>query len=314
MSQISVASYLMGIPPGNENPEKPKIIKNFINGVNACGDKGAVVTGWQAINTDVAVIQGFVHPGSKNVPHLRLRRQVMDNQIMRGKRSIIVDANLFLAFDPGNTKGYLRYSYDGIFPTTGEYCYDNPNPQRWQKLKKDLNINVKDWRMNNGSYLLFCCQRDGGWSMDQQPVVQWILNTVNRVREHTDREIVIRFHPGDKYVRNHVRTLAKYRIKNLRLSRQTPMRDDFAGAYAVINHNSSPAIASVIEGLPTFQTDALRSQASEVVHHDLADIEKPREFDRERWLHKMAQCHWTLNELNTGEAWRHLRKYAIKEQ
>ena len=49
MSQISVASYLKGIPPGNENPEKPKIIKNFINGVNACGDKGAVVTGWQAI-------------------------------------------------------------------------------------------------------------------------------------------------------------------------------------------------------------------------------------------------------------------------
>ena len=38
----------------------------------------------------------------------------MDNQIARGKRSIIVDANLFLAFDPGNTKGYPRYSYDGI--------------------------------------------------------------------------------------------------------------------------------------------------------------------------------------------------------
>ena len=29
MSQLSVASYLMGIPPGNSNPEKPKIIHNF---------------------------------------------------------------------------------------------------------------------------------------------------------------------------------------------------------------------------------------------------------------------------------------------
>ena len=37
MSQLSVASYLMGIPPGNSNPEKPKIIHNFIKGVNACG-------------------------------------------------------------------------------------------------------------------------------------------------------------------------------------------------------------------------------------------------------------------------------------
>lgn len=26
---ISVASYLMGIPPGNTNPEKPQIIVNF---------------------------------------------------------------------------------------------------------------------------------------------------------------------------------------------------------------------------------------------------------------------------------------------
>ena len=30
MTQLSVASYLMGIPPGNSNPEKPKIIHNFI--------------------------------------------------------------------------------------------------------------------------------------------------------------------------------------------------------------------------------------------------------------------------------------------
>jgi len=313
MSQISVASYLMGIPPGNNNPEKPAIINNFIAGVNAIGDKGAVVTGWQPVNTDVAVIQGFVHPGSKNVKHLRLRRQVMDNQIARNKRSIIVDANLFLAYDPGNTKGYLRYSYDGIFPTTGEYCYDNPNPARWQKLQSDLNIRIKDWQKDKGSYLLFCCQRDGGWSMDQQPVVQWITNTVNRVRQYTDREIVIRFHPGDKNSREHVRALARFRIKNLRLSRNNDIRDDFAGAWAVVNHNSSPAIVSVIDGIPTFQTDAARSQAREVVHHDFTQIEDPQTFDRELWLQKMAQCHWTLDELKTGEAWRHLRKWAIKE-
>lgn len=313
MTQLTVASYLMGIPPGNNNPEKPAIINNFIAGVNAIGDKGAVVTGWQPVNTDVAVIQGFVHPGSKNVKHLRLRRQVMDNQIAKGKRSIIVDANLFLTYDPGNTKGYLRYSYDGIFPTTGEYCYDNPDPARWHKLRKDLNIKVKDWNFNSGSYILLCCQRDGGWSMDQQSVTQWIANTVNRVRHFSDREIVVRFHPGDKNSREHVRVLAKYRIKNLRLSRNESMLDDVKNAWAVINHNSSPAVASVIEGVPTFQTDAIRSQASEVVHHNLEDIESPREFEREHWLQKLAQCHWTLSELKSGEAWRHLRKYAIKE-
>lgn len=34
---ITVAAYMKGIPPGNKNPEKPAIIKNFIEGVNNSG-------------------------------------------------------------------------------------------------------------------------------------------------------------------------------------------------------------------------------------------------------------------------------------
>ena len=60
---LKVASYLMGIPPGNKNPEKPKIIVNFIEGVWAAGDKGEIVCDYDPIDADVAVVQGFVHPG-----------------------------------------------------------------------------------------------------------------------------------------------------------------------------------------------------------------------------------------------------------
>ena len=313
MNGLTVASYLMGIPPGNTNPEKPRIINDFIKGVNACGDRGAVVTGWHPMNTDVAVIQGFVHANSKDTRHLRLRKQVYENQILRNKRCVIVDSNLFLSFDPGNTKTYLRYSFDGVFPTTGEYCYDNPNPYRWEKLSKDLNIKVKPWRKPDGGTILLCCQRDGGWSMDSEPVVSWIVQTVTQVRHYTDKQIVVRFHPGDKNVRNHIRHLARYKIGNLRISNSENIFTDFATACAVVNHNSSPAVASVIEGIPTFQTDVERSQAKDVVHSDLKYINEPKEFEREGWLHKLAQCHWTLDEVAAGEAWRHMRKWAVKE-
>jgi len=313
MSHFTVASYLMGIPPGNSNPEKPMIIQNFIRGVNAVGDKGAVVTGWHPMNTDVAVIQGFVHANSKNTRHLRLRKQVYENQINRGKRCIIVDSNLFLSFDPGNTKTYLRYSYDGVFPTTGEYCYDNPNPARWQKLSRDLNIKIKPWRKPDGGVILLCCQRDGGWSMGGESVVSWVIKTIQEIRHYSDKQVVIRFHPGDKNKREHIRHIAKYKIGNLRVSSNEDIFQDFAIAHAVINHNSSPAVASVLEGIPTFQLDAERSQAKEVVHTDLKYLENPQEFERERWLEKIAQCHWTLHELETGEAWRHMRQWAVKE-
>ena len=88
---------------------------------------------------------------------------------------------------------------------------------------------------------------------------------------------------------------------------------DFAIAKCVINYNSSPSKSSVIEGIPTIQLDASRSQANGVVHTNFNAIENPIEFDREPSLQKLAQCHWTLDELATGEAWRHMRKWAVKD-
>ena len=61
-----------------------------------------------------------------------------ENQIKRGKRCIIVDSNLFLAYDNNNSKGYLRYGYDGIFANTGEYCTSIVDPTRWEKIKEML--------------------------------------------------------------------------------------------------------------------------------------------------------------------------------
>ena len=78
----------MGIPPGNTNPEKPAIIVNAIEGVWKAGDTGTIVTDYNVVDADVAVMQGFVHPGSKNSKHLDLRRRVIEHQQKRGKRTI----------------------------------------------------------------------------------------------------------------------------------------------------------------------------------------------------------------------------------
>ena len=308
---IKVASYLMGIPPGNTNPEKPAIIVNFIEGVWKCGDEGTIVTDYNAVDADVAVVQGFVHPGSKNSPHLNLRKNVFEKQNRDGKRSIIVDSNLFLSYDPSNSKKYLRYSFDGVFPTTGEYCNQNPNPQRWDKLSNDIGIRLKPIQ-KNGTYILICCQRDGGWSMDGKPLLPWLIKTIKEIQRYSDRQIIVRFHPGDKNRPQHLRSLARYRIQGVGASNSDNLLLDLKNAHAVISYNSSPGVVSAIEGVPTFVLDPARSQAAEVSHHSLKDLENILEFDRETWIKKMAQMHWTLDELKTGEAWRHLRKWAVK--
>ena len=308
---IKVASYLMGIPPGNTNTEKPAIIVNFIEGVWRCGDEGTIVTDYNPIDADVAVVQGYVHPGSKQVPHLNLRKEVFEKQKRDRKRSIIVDSNLFLYVDPRNRHKFLRYSYDGIFPNTGEYCNENPDPARWQLIQQRLGIQLKPWK-KSGNEILICCQRDGGWSMDGQQLMPWLVRTIQYIKKFTDRPIKVRFHPGDKKVLEHKRALARFRLKDVRISHSENIILDFRSAHAVLNYNSSPAVAAAIEGVPVFVLDPDRSQAADVAHHDLKDIENIQQFDREKWIQRMAQMHWTLDELKDGTAWRHLRQWAKK--
>jgi hypothetical protein len=123
---------------------------------------------------------------------------------------------------------------------------------------------------------------------------------------------MIRFHPGDKNVLNHKRALARWKLGEILVSHAPNIIDDFTQAAAVISHNSSPGVVAAIEGVPVFLTDPENSQARDVAHTDFAFLEKPQDFDRDTWIQRMAQMHWTLDELKDGSAWRHLRNWATR--
>lgn len=301
-----VVSYLRGIPASNKNPEKPGSLTNFIIGVNSNGDTGIVSNDLNLTSCDVAVIQGYVHEDGKQAPHLEFRRRILEHQKKNHNRTIIVDSNLFLYADPGNTKGYLRYSYDGIFPNTGEYCYDLPNPARWEKIRKDLKIDLKPWR-KNGNHILLCLQRNGGWSMKGMPVVDFFNQTISAIRRHTNRPIIVRTHPGDKKATIYAREL---KGRGVTLSNKTTLLEDLKDSWCTVVYNSSPSVASVIEGVPTFVLDTEYSQAAPVANLNLSDIENPTMPERLEWVQKLAQCHWNNNDLISGEAWNHMRRWA----
>ena len=62
MMQYSAVAYYGGIPPSNNNPEKPLILDNFLEGVRSSGDMAIAHRTMDVItHADVALIQGFVH-------------------------------------------------------------------------------------------------------------------------------------------------------------------------------------------------------------------------------------------------------------
>lgn len=304
---MKVVSYLSGIPPGNKNLEKPAILTNFIEGITKLNDNGVLHSSMSLIPCDVAVMQGFTHENGKNLPHLTLRSKIINFQKHNNNRTLIADSNLFLYADIANSLHYLRYSFDGVFRNTGFYFDKDIDSVRWKKISRNTGLTLKDYQ-TSGNYILICLQRNGGWSMRGLDVMQWCNTVIKELRRYTDRPIVVRGHPGDKKLQ----TYLKLNMLGVTISNtQRPIQEDLKNAWATVIYNSSPGVASLIEGVPVFalDPDPNYSQYSEVVNHKLADIESPKTYDRQLWVERISMSHWNFAELISGEAWSFMRNY-----
>jgi hypothetical protein len=318
---MKVISYIATLPQkvvSNPDRDSAKFdtLSKFIQGVNASGDQGQVKFEMAYEPCDVAVMLGWVHEGSKDAPHLKFRAEVLRRQKENGCRTIIADSNLFLYKDNTNPHYYLRYSYDDVFPDSGEYCDQLPSGWRWADIQRDMHVDVKPWR-TTGDHILLCLQRNGGWSMGQQTVASWATNTISQLRQHTpNRPIMLRGHPGDKKANDYMKNIINFcqlkRLGFVRASTNSDLLQDLENCWAVVNHNSSPAAAAILEGIPAFVTDPARSQSREVANHNLTNIENPIMPDRKKWAWRISQSHWSHADLVSGRCWQHMRKWAKK--
>ena len=142
--------------------------------------------------------------------------------------------------------------------------------------------------------------------MDGLNVVDWLNHTIKRLRKYTDRPIVVRGHPGDKNAKRYLSA-----GKNYKLSNNVYLIDDLKNCWATVVFNSSPAVASAIEGVPVFITDPIpeRSQAKPVANTHIKNIEDPKIFERQNWIEELAMSHWKTSELQDGTAWAHMREF-----
>lgn len=294
---MKIAIYLAAVPQ-NKNAIKLAVLRRFGEGARRCGDTVEIVENVNIVNSDVAVMQGFVHQDISR-PHLLLRRNILDSN----PNTVVIDSNLFQFSNSELQNYYLRYSLNGIFPTTGFYFDNKLDPARWQSISQRLGINLVPYR-SNGSHILVCLQRVDGWSMCGVDVQRWLDKTVKRIRSYSNRPIVVRKHPGDR--RQNSLTFSK----DYTISTSPSILDDFKNCWATVTYNSSPGVASLITGVPVFVTDPVpqQSQTWPICNTDLSQIENPLMPDRQEWIDSVCQSHWNDDEVASGEAWRFLRE------
>ena len=120
----------------------------------------------------------------------------------------------------------------------------------------------------------------------------WITNTVNTIKQHTDRPVI-------------VRQRAKHRIDRIK---NDTLESALKDAFALVTYNSVAATESIFLGIPAF-TLAPVNAADPVACQDLSQIETPFYPDSDllhAWACHLAYGQFHINELRDGGALKYL--------
>jgi len=299
---MKVAIYLNSVPLKIKNEQKIAALKRFGSGVERNGDSVQYVIDPRIVDADVSVIQGFVSNDISSA-HIKLRKEVLD----KTQNTIIIDSNLFQFSCVEDPNYYLRYSVNGVFPNTGFYFDNKIEPERWARISNRLNLHLENYR-TSGDHILISLQRVQGWSMRTTDVQNWLDETIAKIRRFSARRIVVRKHPGDKKQQN-----LRIKFNNVVFSENPSIVVDLVNCWANITFNSSPGVASLIKGIPTFVTDLdpTYSQTYPICNTDISLIENPNLFDRQDWIERLCQFHWNNDEVAVGEAWKFMKERLV---
>ena len=170
------------------------------------------------------------------------------------------------------------------------------------------------WKQD-GEYILLCMQKVGDASLRDADVFEWTENTVNDIRKHTDRKIIIRPHP--LYRKSSLHNTLKEKVlnaSNTHWQETDLLKDGFVSiqeqlqkAWCTVTYTSGSGIDAVINGIPNIACDT-GSMVYDVSSKDIAEIENPYRGEKKEWTNRIAHCQWNIDEFESGECWKHVSK------
>jgi hypothetical protein len=143
--------------------------------------------------------------------------------------------------------------------------------------------------------IIIAAQHERSLQVKDIEIEPWIIEQVFKVRQYTDRPIVIRPHPRSKIV---LKELKGAVIQTPRHVPGTYDRFDLQlTCHAMLNYNSGPGVQAAIAGVRPIVD---QSSLAYPVSISIADIEKPYTIDRNQWLVELAHTEYTQEEIQQG--------------
>lgn len=152
-----------------------------------------------------------------------------------------------------------------------------------------------------GANVVIALQRSDSLQWEGQPsIIAWVERVVKQIRRVSDRPIVVRPHPRQPFS---APATPDWRIELPVPIEHTYDQMDFErvlnGCRVVINHNASPGITSVLNGVPVITgPNAMTQSLAHSTSIDFNDIETDRLGDRSNdWLNQIAHTEWSVTEI-----------------
>jgi hypothetical protein len=220
---------------------------------------------------------------------------------VRGARNAEAGASVFYGVDASNVKDFWRVRSSGApwyyidnsyfdcvrgshFRVTKNAIQHCGAGQTSGERLRRLGVKCKPWR-EDGEQVVICPQSQDFMERVITDDPEWLKETLSALRTFTDRELRVREWNRDK------------------IAAAATLGEDLRNAWALVTHSSAAAITALIEGVPVFSKSGAAAHMSGL----LREIESPFLPDgREQFLGVLADNQWTIDEIESGMAWKAL--------
>ena len=322
---MKVGVYL-NTTTGGADYHKQIWVKAFAEGINSITPGLAEVLERHTISLDYDYSFCFSYQGEVFRPTNKmslLRRALQEKHLEDGK-IFFMDSDVLISYQKEHFTGhqskreeteqglrYVRVPFTHVHHPKAKHFYKDNWRQRWESIKTNKNITVRDYENIDGPILLVCNRGKEGYGGGGKPAHIWAKETIEELSKHTKRNFIVRFHSANSNDKSgNVREFLKYSFDNVEI--QNPDRsypnliDTIRRSYAVVTFASSAAAPAIIEGRHLFVTSPT-CFFYEDRSGELSDIENPKQINRDNFFKRYSHSHWNLLDLRSGDFWRHVK-------
>ena len=234
-----------------------------------------------SMDSDAAVIWSVLWNGK-----MKANKEVYEHYRVQGKPVIIIEIG---ALYRGTT---WKIAVNNI---TADGYYGHTENLDWDRPRK-LGVSLAVTAFHRPEILIAAQHQNSLQVADLPNIEAWIYKQIVRLKQFTDRPILVRPHPRSTL---NIKLLPSDIVfeEPHYLTNTYDSFDMHFDCHAVVNYNSGPGIQAAISGTRPIVD---RSSLAYPVSISMAELEQPYLIDRDRWLVEICHTEYTLNEIQQG--------------